>query len=293
MRLSLSKYLFSLFLCLLLLPSFNAHSQDNTTWGSTKSLKKSAADKASKAKHKAKDLKDHLKKWGLDSNYNHALLIGGKLNTDGWSGNIYYAKKKNYKTSNFWQLSFSEIKHEKQTKQQGSNTEYPYLGNPTSFVFGKINNLYTLQIGFGKEKLLLPAVLEGNLSVSFRYSGGFSLAMLKPYYLKLIYLNGNDSAQIQDEKYSTANSSKFLNSNFILGASKWSKGLNQIYYMPGAYFESAIAIIPGKNKTFIQVITLGINAAVYAKSLPIMADQNSYPWQVSLFAGIGIGKRWK
>jgi hypothetical protein len=53
-------------------------------------------------------------------------------------------------------------------------------------VFGKINNLYTLQIGCSKEQLLLPGVVEGNLSVSFRYGGGFCLALLKPYYLKVV-----------------------------------------------------------------------------------------------------------
>ena len=56
---------------------------------------------------------------------------------------------------------------------------YPQFGNALPFVYGKINNLYTLQVGFGNEKLLLPAVVDGNLSVSFRYSLGIGLAMLK------------------------------------------------------------------------------------------------------------------
>ena len=34
-----------------------------------------------------------------------------------------------------------------------------------------------------------------------------------------------------------------------------------LQYVPGAYFEAAIAITPGKNKSFVQVITLGVNGA--------------------------------
>lgn len=276
----------------LLVLSLNSHAQ-NSVWNSD--AKKSAGNKANKTKHKLKDYKEHLQNWGLDTNYNHAFLLGGKLNSDGWSGSMYFVKRKSYKLSNFWQINFSEIKHEKQTKEK-STASYPQFGNASPFVYGKINNLYTLQIGFGNERLLLPAVMEGNISVSFRYSLGFSLAMLKPYYLKLLYSdnsNPTDTVHIEQHKYSPSDSTRFLNTNRIFGASKWTKGLDEIDFVPGAYFETAIAIIPGKNKTFIQTITLGINGAFYAKALTIMADQKAYPWQVSLFAGLAIGKRWK
>ena len=264
------------------------HAQ-NSTWNTSAVTKKTEG-----AKHKVKDYKKHLENWGTDTSYNRAFLIGGKLNSDGWSGCMDFIKRKNYKINKFWQISFSEIKHEKQTKQQGTNSTYPQLGNATPYVFGKINNLYTFQVGFGKEKLLLQAVLDGNLSVSYRYSGGLSLAMLKPYYLKLIYIdNGGASAHLEQYTYNQSDSAYFLNPNSILGASKWTTGLGNIDYVPGVYFETSIAIIPGKNKYFIQVVTLGINGACYAKQLPVLIDQVALPWQVSLFASFAIGERWK
>jgi hypothetical protein len=270
-------------------------SAQTSTWSSG-SAKAGAAQKAASAKHKLKDFKKHLQEWGMDTSFNHTFLIGGKLNSDGWSGSMYLMKRKNYHVTNFWELSFSEIKHEKQIKQQGTNSAFPELGNTTPYVFGKINNLYTLQVGYGKEMLLLPAVMEGNISVSFRYSGGFSLAMLKPYYLKLIYTDYSTNpatAHLEQQKYSSSDSDLFLNTGTILGAASWSKGLGEITYVPGTYFQAAFAITPGKNKSFVQVVTLGINAALYAETLPIMADQKAYPWEVALFAGLGIGKRWK
>jgi hypothetical protein len=170
------------------------------------------------------------------------------------------------------------------------------LGNPTPFVFGKINNLYTLQLGYGKEKMILPGILEGNISLKFRYSGGFSLAMLKPYYLKLIYTDYSQPSQpsyIREEKYSSANSDVFLNSGNILGASAWSKGLGEISYVPGAFFEAAFVLEPAKNKSFVQLISFGCNASVYTKALAIMADTKAFPWQADMFIGLYLGKRWK
>ena len=279
---------------LLTLP-MNVYAQ-SSVWTDPGGARQKTGKKTADARHKVKDLKDHLQKWGMDTSYTHTFLLGGKLNTDGWSGMANLMKKKGGNTNNVWQLSFSEIKHEKQTRLQGSNSGFAYLGNGTPFVYGKINNLYTLQIGFGKETLLLPAVMEGNISVSFRYTAGLSLAMLKPYYLKLVYVNYNGNTQTahtEQQGYNRADSAKFLNTGFIQGASTWSKSLANITYVPGAYFDTALTIIPGKSISFIQEITLGINGAFYTQSLQIMADQKAYPWQVSLFAGLGIGKRWR
>ena len=278
---------------MLLLPAC-LHAQ-SSVWNKAGTTKNNAAKKAGEATKKVKNFKKHLQEWGLDTSYKHAFLAGGKLNTDGWSGNMYFIKRKNGRENRIWQIAFSEVKHEKQVKQQGTNTTYPDLGNPTAYVFGKINNLYTLQIGYGRETMLLPGVMEGNISVSMRYSAGLSLAMLKPYYLKLMdidYSTTPEKITIKEAAHSRADSALFMNPNRIFGASTWSKSLDAIDYVPGAFFEAAFVITPGKSKTFVQCITLGCNASAYYKPLPIMQAQQSYPWEVCLFAGLAIGKRW-
>lgn len=162
-------------------------------------------------------------------------------------------------------------------------------------MFGKINNLYTLQLGFGQERVLLPSVMEGNVSVAFRYSMGLSLAMLNPYYLKLIYrenIGGIDTSYIEEHKYSTIDSARFLNPNLIFSASKWQIGLNEISYIPGGYLELSFVIQPADTKSFVQAITLGVNGSYYSDKMPIMVDQPQYRWRACLFAGFTIGKRW-
>jgi hypothetical protein len=249
-------------------------------------------DKKKKARVKLDDLKKHAEQWGMDTSYRNTFLIGGKFNTDGWSGAVNSMKKKSSTISNYWQLSFSEIKHEKQIKQKGKSD--PKFGNSQPYLFGKINNLYTLQLGFGKEKLLLPAVLSDNLSVSFRYNIGGSLAMLKPYYLKLLYTASGksaDSTYLEGHAYNKEDSATFLNATKIYGAANWELHLNEISFVPGCYLEAAITITRGKSIALVQKITLGINLSIYKDALPIMADQRSYSWTASLYAGLYIGKR--
>lgn len=262
---------------------------------SATSAKQKAAKRIAQKQSTVKSWHNHLQKWGLDSNYNHALAVGGKLNTNGWSGLVYYQQKDDHKSDHFFQLSFSEIKHEKQVKQQKGNTAFPELGSASPYVFGKINNLYTLQLGYGKKYLLLPGLLEGNISVSLHVQAGAGLAILKPYYLKLIYVNYDSLGQhatMQEEKYSEQNKEKFLNTSFILGSSNWTKGLSEITFAPGAFADVAIALEPLKNKTFIKTITIGGNVAFYSKELAIMAENKSYSWQANFYIGLQIGKRW-
>ncbi len=251
------------------------------------------------SKHKTsrfKQLHDHIKNWGLAYDYDKELLVGGRFNSNGWSAGVYYVTRKSAGTYNFWQLHFSEIKQEKQIKQQPGKSSHPELGIATPYVFGKINNLYTLQIGFGQEQFLLPGVIEDNLSLSLRYNAGFSLAMLKPYYLQLVradYSWAEPVFHLEDIKYSDSSADDFLNNADIHGASKWSKGLKEMQFVPGAYVEAAFVITPKAQKWLVEAITLGACASFYIKTLPIMAELPAKPYQVYLFAGLAIGKRWK
>jgi hypothetical protein len=280
-------------LILMTMLTFRSFSQTDP-WSATKEQQQ----KTQQTSNTIKNWKQHLQQWGMDSNYSHALAVGGRLNGNGWSGLVYYQRKINRWQSHFFQLSFSEVKHEKQIKQERTNTTWPELGSGSPYVFGKINNLYTLQLGHGREFLLLPGLLEGNMNISLRMQAGVALAMLKPYYLKLAYVTYDttgtvQSAVVQEEKYSEQNADKFLNTGYILGASKWSKGLNEITYVPGGFADAAIVVEPLKNKTFIKTITIGANFAFYSKELTIMAAQKAKPYTATVFVGLSLGKRWK
>ena len=59
--------------------------------------------------------------------------------------------------------------------------------------------------------------------------------------------------------------------------------VDEVRYVPGAFVEGAFVLEPSKNKSFIQLITLGGQFSFYTKSLPIMADRKAYAYIGELF----------
>jgi hypothetical protein len=95
----------------------------------------------------------------------------------------------------------------------------------------------------------------------------------------LIYIDytPDETGRIAEEKYSAVNSEKFLNTSFILGNATWSKGLNEMTYLPGGYADVALVIEPLKNKTFIKTVTLGAAFTLQTQNLVIVTDQPASP----------------
>ena len=104
---------------------------------------------------------------------------------------------------------------------------------------------------YGREQVLFPALMNGNMSVALRYSAGAALAMLKPYYLQLVYTDFTPQPQQREaiERYSIHNQDAFLQPGHILGAAKWQKGLDEIKYIPGITAGLAVVLEPDKPRT--------------------------------------------
>ena len=281
------------FFLLLLYSSVN-WAQQNIWEGSKEQLTKTK-EKAAKQGSRLQQWKAHIGQWGLDSNYTYALSLSGRLNTNGWAVGIYYLKQVAPGRKSLWQFHVSEIKHEKETKQQQPSGVFTGLGKKTPYIFGKINNVYNIQLGYGREQLLFPALLDGNLSVGIRYAAGPSVALLKPYYLKLVNVEYQPEERqwITEERYMISNEDRFLKPSLILGASAWGKGLKEIRYIPGIFAELALVFEPDRPKSFVKTITIGGNAAYYSSRIELMATREAYAYQLNFFVGLALGKRWR
>lgn len=263
-------------------------------WQNSTSKSNEAKEKGSSQVGKIKVWKKHLSEWGLDSNYQNSLSLSLRLNTNGWSGGLYYLRNESLGKKILWQLYFSGLQHEKEVKQQRKTTTYNYLAKNTAYSLGKIYNAYTLQLAYGREQMLFPALIDGNLSLSLRYAAGPALALLKPYYLNLLYVTYTPQvhAYSQSEHFTETNADKFLNSASILGSEKWSRGLGETRLIPGLFAEFAIALEPGRSESFVKTITIGGNAALYTSKIEMMADRKAYSYQACFFVGLSFGKRW-
>lgn len=261
-----------------------------------KNLWEKGKETSGKSKGKIKTWKTHLNSSPTDSIYKSSFALSGKLHTNGWTAGIVYQHKMEDKIKSLWQLQFSEIRHEKELKQERNGFSYNDYGvTLRPYFYGKINHAYILQFGYGREQMLFPAILDGNLSVSLRYSGGVSLAMMKPIYLHLLYtqvIDTNIIRVIKTEKYSEINSEMYLNHNLIVSRDKWKRGLREMRYIPGIFAEASIGMEPEWTRGLVQRFNVGGQVALFANPLELMANQRANRIQASLFVSLDIGKRW-
>jgi hypothetical protein len=198
------------------------------------------------------------------------LSLGINIYTNGLGGNINWRAKYGGR----WQLSIAGINHEKEVKQRKNGAAYRELGVLRPYVFGKVNFLYAVQAGYGKELLLLPSLINNNTSLGFSFVAGLEVRIEKPVYLQLIYHDSTNNPYILSSSFSEDNAESYLTNARILGADKWSKGIGESTISPGIFCEPSITFTIGEKSKFVQRIYIGSNISYNLSASQIMAQHN-------------------
>ena len=227
-------------------------------------------------------------------------LSGGyRQNSDGWS--IYvdkgYVRSDEGKLSDQFfnlrmvQVEFGEHRDPRQRKKKFQDM----AGDQTKpFVYGKVNNFYNLKLGYGIRKMIAGKPEPGTVSVHLIGNGGFALGLEKPYYLEAYEpQDGGVGPLVQQSiKYSEENNDYFLNDYYIIGGSGFTKGLNEIKFVPGIYARTGLHFDFAANKKTVLALETGISAELYSRKVQLMAREEGKQYFISVFAAIQFGKRW-
>lgn len=227
--------------------------------------------------------------------------LGFRLNSDGWS---LYADK-GYVRSNegklqdqfynirLFQLELSEHKDPKETKRSDNDGSIGGNGEKAkAFIYGKVNNFYSAKLGYGFRKLLVGKPEPGTVSIHWLIAGGFSLGMEKPYYLDGYVLQDNGTTKVPATfKYSDDTKQSFLTPSLIKGSAGWTKGLGEMQYIPGIQAKTGLHFDFAASRRTVLAIETGISLEYYSRDIVIMADQETHPYLVNLFASFQFGRR--
>jgi hypothetical protein len=217
------------------------------------------------------------------------LSIGFRLNTDGWGifidrGSV---KSENVKTSdmfyhfNLWQLDFNEKKDPREMKSTGTDQ----TGKTNSYIYGKINNFYTLKLGIGTSKMIAGKPDPGAVSIHWVITGGVSAGLLKPYYINI---NGVG----QPVKYTDQTKDVFLDRTLIDGNAGFSQGISEMKIVPGAHLKTGLHFDFAGSRRTLFAAEVGMNAEYYTSPIQIMALEPGVPYFFNLYVSLQIGKRW-
>lgn len=222
--------------------------------------------------------------------YDHEFNVGGRLNTNGWSGYLEYEKRSSEVASMLFQFEFGEIKHSKENKTArpvGRDIYgYPYSGH--SYVYGKKNIFYQARLGIGQRRLVGGKGNKNGVEVSAIYMGGLSVGLVKPYLLELQDSSGGSSYQ----KYTAENSNTFLNTNNIIGGPGLGKGWDGVQFVPGLYARLGMRFDWAEFNEFVSAVEVGVNGEFYSKKVEIMVHNPGQQFFYGAYVSLVFGKRW-
>ncbi|RFS24874.1 hypothetical protein DVR12_06710 [Chitinophaga silvatica] len=241
--------------------------------------------KAEKEQRKLKRISIFKEQEEGENVFQRDFSLGGRLNTDGWSGFLEFGYRKSRKIVNYFQFEFSEKKSNKEVK---TNNAFAFTQRP--FIFGKQNNFYQAKLGVGQRYLIGGKGNKNGVEVDAIYYGGLSLGLLKPYYLNVEDVNGNNT----DIKY-TSNPDLFLAADKINGAAGFGKGWSDMSVVPGLHAKLGMRFDWAHFNEVVSALEVGMNAELYTKKIYIMVPDNGEKAKQFFFNGyvsIQFGKRW-
>lgn len=207
--------------------------------------------------------------------------FGFKVNTDGYSFFFEKGWMQSQKKATLLSFELGEKKHPKEHKETLSGT----IGT-TPYIFGKQNIFYQFKIGLGQQVVLGYRGNKNGVSVTGVYSGGLSIGLLRPYYIRVERSNGI----VDDIKYSVADSALFLASVPKEGTGL-RHGWNELKFSPGVHGRVGLRFDYGRFNEIVSAIEVGVNAEYYFKKPEIMLVTSNKQFFLSTYAAIIFGKR--
>lgn len=208
--------------------------------------------------------------------YEKSTAFGGKLISDGYGIFLELGRAKSVKKGFIYQLELTEHKHPKEEKQS-------YLYS-TPYIYGKQNFFYTAKLGVQQEMLFGNKSNKNGVTVSYNFGGGFTLGLLRPYYVQL----GGTGTYV---KYESADSAAFLDPNAISAGPGFSKGWSDIKVTPGLYAKAALRFDYGSYNETISALEVGISGEYYTKNIPITVHTDPRKFFFTGYVAIIFGKR--
>ncbi len=164
--------------------------------------------------------------------------------------------------------------------------------NTRSYFYGKLNNIYLLRGGAGKQKLLNRKPAWGGVETRYFWAGGGSVAFIKPVYLDIIHdLTFNQlyaTFTLKTERYDPGKH----NFENIYGRASFFKGFDEVMISPGAYARGGFSFDFASKNQVLTDVEIGVAAEFFPKALQIMALRDPERFFLTFFISAHIGKRY-
>lgn len=210
--------------------------------------------------------------------------LGGLIHTNGWG--LKFRKGRNIAALKqfMWEIEFSTYKSTKEVRSVN-----PYFSDSRSYFYGKMNYLWFLHGGVGRQRILNQKPYWGGVQVSWLYYGGLSLGITKPVYLYIInFTNGFTDYYVTEEKYNPA----LHFTDNIYGRGSFLAGISQLGFHPGVYLKTGLDFEFGTKTRQINALEAGACFDYSPIPVAIMAYNPKQSFFLTLYISVMFGKRY-
>jgi hypothetical protein len=147
----------------------------------------------------------------------------------------------NYAKKTLYEIDLAKIKHEKELKITFSSSQQ--IGS--SFVYGKLNTLFTLRGGIGMQKEIFRKEDKGGISIRYFYTFGPSIGLQKPVYYEIIVPSTDSTSPYQYETKTVRFETHIIDQ--IQRRAPFYVGLDELTLVPGVYGKFGFTFEFGKS----------------------------------------------
>ena len=228
--------------------------------------------------------------------YNSEWLVDFKVHTNGMSIAYNSGKIVTFDKTNYVQIELGFLRDPRE-RRQNRNLTLNRFGRSSSFIFGKENQMYVVRAGWGTRKYLSEKAKRQGVALGYTYMIGPAVAIMKPYYLNLIYREeeeGRQMLEIRNERLNDDNRDMFLNYNDIFGGGGFARGWRELSLTPGIHGKAALVFSLGAFDEYAKAIETGIMFDIFPRKIAIMAETESIsnkPYFINFYVNIQLGRR--
>ena len=217
--------------------------------------------------------------------FNHYGVFGIKLATNGYGFFYEHGKFVTNRKSKTLTFEFNEIKDPKDHKVAVSPSYDGYSYNYVAV--GRMNNFYELKASMGQQFLLGGKGNKNGVAVTYFYSGGLSLGMLKQYVMNVSKdpIVGNQ-IEFQSTYPTIFDSAYYVDNSLGLGG-----GWNHLQFSPGLNAKLGMRFDYGRFNQNITAFETGVTAEYYFSQMALMSYVPPKHLFFNAYIAIMFGKR--
>ena len=211
--------------------------------------------------------------------YRNERTVGLLLNSNGFGLSYREGKRLDFSNKRIVDIDFDVIKDPREIKLVN-----PYVISGSSFVYGKLNNAFSIRGGIGHQHELFRKADLGGVAIRYFYSGGPVLVITKPIYYNVLYPAIGGAYEIRQEKFT-----ELVQPGDIYSRASFFKGINEIGLIPGLFAKGGFNFEYSKEDKVIHAIEVGASFQAFPKKIPIMANDNNRALFFTLFVSYRLG----